>query len=150
MLSAWCSGWQISRCDVSAVRTSQCLLGVQLSVHEERGDKLTQTVIHGVQTDRCESDWIQSARSRTTHLCTEDAIVKCEHPLQEGAAMPLVATGLLQHEAKLSVLNFSVKKCAAHEGAVANKDELLFVSGVRCGSGVSVGVRLKSSRSEFR
>ena len=47
--------------------------------------------------------------------------------------MPLVATGLLQHEAKLSVLNFGVKKAAAYDGAVANKDELLFVSGVRCG-----------------
>ncbi len=53
--------------------------------------------------------------------------------LQEGAAMPLVATGLLQHEAKLSVLNFAVKKAAAYDGTVANKDELLFVSGVRCG-----------------
>lgn len=47
--------------------------------------------------------------------------------------MPLVATGLLQHEAKLSVLNFGVKKCAAYDGPVANKDELLFVCGVRCG-----------------
>jgi hypothetical protein len=46
--------------------------------------------------------------------------------------MPLMATGLLQHEAKLSVLNFSVKKAAAYEQPVANKDELLFVNGVRC------------------
>ena len=46
--------------------------------------------------------------------------------------MPLVATGLLQNEAKLSVLNFSVKKAAGYEQPVANKDELLFVSGVRC------------------
>ena len=52
--------------------------------------------------------------------------------LQEGAAMPLVATGLLQHEAKLSVLNFGIKKVAACGAPVANKDELLFVSGVRC------------------
>ena len=50
---------------------------------------------------------------------------------QGGAAMPLVATGLLQHEAKLSVLNFAVKKLPAFDGPVANKDELLFVSGVR-------------------
>ena len=47
--------------------------------------------------------------------------------------MPLVATGLLQHEAKLSVLNFAVKKAAAYDGPVANKDQLLFVSGVRYG-----------------
>ncbi len=67
--------------------------------------------------------------------CLENT-VPVNHPvhMQEGAAMPLVATGLLQHEAKLSVLNFGIKKAAAYDGAVANKDELLFVSGVRCGA----------------
>jgi len=40
-------------------------------------------------------------------------------------------TGLLQHEAKLSVLNFGLKKTATYEDPIANKQELLFVTGLR-------------------
>lgn len=43
----------------------------------------------------------------------------------------MVVTGLLQHEAKLSVLNFGLKKTATHEAPIANKQELLFVTGLR-------------------
>lgn len=48
-----------------------------------------------------------------------------------GAAPPLTAFGLLQHEAKLSVVNFGVKKAAGYAAAVANKELLLFVTGLR-------------------
>ena len=40
-------------------------------------------------------------------------------------------TGLLQHEAKLSVLNFGVKKVAGFAEPIANKQQLLFVCGFR-------------------
>ena len=39
--------------------------------------------------------------------------------------------GLLQHEAKLSVLNFGVRKAAAFEDPLPNKAPLLLVTGVR-------------------
>lgn len=39
--------------------------------------------------------------------------------------------GLLQHEAKLSVLNFGLKKAVSYEAPIANKQELLFVTGLR-------------------
>jgi pre-rRNA-processing protein TSR1 len=48
-----------------------------------------------------------------------------------GGVLPVVATGLLQHEAKLSVVNFSVKKVTGYAPAIANKEELLLVFGVR-------------------
>ena len=48
-----------------------------------------------------------------------------------GAAV--VARGLLQHEAKLTVLNFGVKKAAGYEEALPSKTELLLVTGLRCG-----------------
>ena len=45
---------------------------------------------------------------------------------------PLLSTwGLLQHEIKMSVLNFSVKKEAGVDEPIANKEELLFVTGTR-------------------
>ena len=50
---------------------------------------------------------------------------------QAGEAPPLVVTGLLQHEAKLSVLNFALKKAATYDAPIANKQELLFVTGLR-------------------
>jgi len=48
-----------------------------------------------------------------------------------GAALPLVVFGLLQHESKLSVVNMAVKKAASYDAVVANKEELLFVTGMR-------------------
>jgi pre-rRNA-processing protein TSR1 len=47
------------------------------------------------------------------------------------AAVPLVVFGLLQHEAKLSVLNFGLKKVGGYSESIRNKEELLFVTGVR-------------------
>lgn len=48
-----------------------------------------------------------------------------------GCAVPLVVFGLLQHEAKLSVLNFGLKKASSYGESLRNKEELLFVTGVR-------------------
>ena len=50
----------------------------------------------------------------------------------QGKALPLSVFGLLQHETKLSVVNFSVRKALAFEGALPNKAELLLMTGVRC------------------
>jgi pre-rRNA-processing protein TSR1 len=47
------------------------------------------------------------------------------------AAVPLVVHGLLQHEGKLSVLNFGLKKVQGYGESIRNKEELLFVTGVR-------------------
>ena len=45
---------------------------------------------------------------------------------------PLLSTwGLLQHEVKMSVLNFSMKKETGVNEPIANKEELIFVTGVR-------------------
>ena len=44
----------------------------------------------------------------------------------------MTAFGLLQHETRLSVLNFSVRKAAGSEEPLANKERLLFVTGYRC------------------
>ncbi|KAL3135477.1 hypothetical protein ABBQ38_005957 [Trebouxia sp. C0009 RCD-2024] len=49
----------------------------------------------------------------------------------QGLQPPLVAHGLLQHETKLSVLNFAVKKDANFSETLQNKAELLFVTGLR-------------------
>ena len=49
----------------------------------------------------------------------------------QGLQPPLVAHGLLQHETKLSVLNFAVKKDANFAETLQNKTELLFVTGLR-------------------
>ncbi len=51
--------------------------------------------------------------------------------LLQGSAAPLVAHGLLQHETKLSVLNFAVKKDSNFTETLPNKAELLFVTGLR-------------------
>jgi pre-rRNA-processing protein TSR1 len=50
---------------------------------------------------------------------------------QSGAACVLSAWGLLQHECKLSVVNFGIKKVSNFTEPVANKEELLFVTGLR-------------------
>ena len=52
----------------------------------------------------------------------------------QGEVPPLAVFGLLQHETKLSVVNFSVKKAAALEDPLPNKTELLLVTGLRCNS----------------
>jgi pre-rRNA-processing protein TSR1 len=48
-----------------------------------------------------------------------------------GLAPLLSAWGLLQHEVKMSVLNFSVRKEVGVTDPIANKEELLFVTGTR-------------------
>lgn len=49
---------------------------------------------------------------------------------QEGAP-PLVATGLLQHECKLCVVNFGVRKAATYAEPLPSKERLLLVTGLR-------------------
>ncbi|KDD72061.1 DUF663 hypothetical protein, partial [Helicosporidium sp. ATCC 50920] len=46
-------------------------------------------------------------------------------------ALPLCVTGLLQHETRLSVLQFGVSKARDYAPPLANKEELLLVTGVR-------------------
>ena len=61
--------------------------------------------------------------------------VTLEHALSislQGTVPPIMATGLLQHEAKLTVLNFGVKKVAGYAQPLPSKAELLLVTGVRC------------------
>ena len=48
-----------------------------------------------------------------------------------GAAPPLTAFGLMQHECKLSVVNFSLKKAPEYAAPIRNKEPLLFVTGLR-------------------
>ncbi|GLI68047.1 hypothetical protein VaNZ11_012370 [Volvox africanus] len=48
-----------------------------------------------------------------------------------GSVVPLTVFGLLQHEAKLSVVNFALRKATGYTAPVANKEELLFVTGLR-------------------
>jgi pre-rRNA-processing protein TSR1 len=48
-----------------------------------------------------------------------------------GQAPPLSIFGLLQHECKMSVANFAVHKAAGYEEPIANKQELLFFTGLR-------------------
>lgn len=50
---------------------------------------------------------------------------------QSGAACVMSTWGLLQHECKLSVVNFGIKKVSDFTEPVANKEELLFVTGLR-------------------
>lgn len=44
-------------------------------------------------------------------------------------APPLVAIGLMQHECKMSIMNFGVKKAATYTEPIKNKEELLLVTG---------------------
>ncbi|KAG2501525.1 hypothetical protein HYH03_000032 [Edaphochlamys debaryana] len=48
-----------------------------------------------------------------------------------GQAVPLTVFGLMQHEAKLSVVNFAMRKAAGYSAPVANKERLLLVTGLR-------------------
>ena len=50
----------------------------------------------------------------------------------QGLAPPLTATGLLQHETKLTVLHFGLRKSAAFSAPLPNKAPLLLVTGIRC------------------
>ncbi len=59
----------------------------------------------------------------------------------QGELPPMAVFGLLQHETKLSVVSFSVRKAAALEEPLPNKTELLLVTGLRCCiSNTSVGL----------
>lgn len=49
----------------------------------------------------------------------------------QGEATPLVVFGLLQHETRLSVLNFAVKKVSDYQEPIANKQRLLLATGFR-------------------
>ncbi len=63
-----------------------------------------------------------------------------------------MATGLLQHESRLSVLNFAVRKAAGFAEPLPNKAPLLFVTGLRCGpaGGRAGGRPLGHAREEGR
>ncbi|KAG1677733.1 hypothetical protein FOA52_001045 [Chlamydomonas sp. UWO 241] len=52
-------------------------------------------------------------------------------PPQSAVLPPLVAFGLLQHEAKLSVVHFSLTKARAYSEPIKSKDEVLLCTGVR-------------------
>ena len=45
----------------------------------------------------------------------------------------MVAFGLMQHEGKLSVVNFGLKKVAGYTEVVRNKEELLLCTGGKSG-----------------
>ncbi|CBI40710.3 hypothetical protein VitviT2T_026917 [Vitis vinifera] len=48
-----------------------------------------------------------------------------------GKRMPVIACGLLQHECKMSVLHFSIKKHDAYDAPIKSKEELVFHVGFR-------------------
>lgn len=58
-------------------------------------------------------------------------IVQRVEASSQGMAPMISAWGLLQHETKLSVLNFSIKKASGCEEPIPNKDELHFITGIR-------------------
>ena len=49
----------------------------------------------------------------------------------QGEGSPYAAFGLLQHETRLSVLNFAIKKAANFTEPLQNKTSLLFAAGCR-------------------
>lgn len=51
--------------------------------------------------------------------------------LQEAAVPPVTVFGLLQHECKLSVVHFGLRKAAGFPEPIRAKEELLFVTGLR-------------------
>ena len=67
------------------------------------------------------------------HVPTATALAAVERirASAQGLRPPVSVWGLLNHETKLSVLNFSVKKVSGMEEPIANKTELLFVTGIR-------------------
>lgn len=65
---------------------------------------------------------------------TKDAashIIERVAAFQRGQSPPLSVFGLLQHECKMSVANFTIRKTAGFNEPIANKQELLFVTGLR-------------------
>jgi len=62
---------------------------------------------------------------------TSAAVLQRVGEATQGGRPPLVAVGLMQHECKLSVAHFLVKKVKDYEEPVANKEELLICNGVR-------------------
>ncbi|KAI7842810.1 hypothetical protein COHA_003556 [Chlorella ohadii] len=50
---------------------------------------------------------------------------------QQRGVAPLMVFGLLQHECKLSVQHYGVRKAAGYEEPIANKEALLLVNGLR-------------------
>eukprot|EP00890_Picochlorum_soloecismus_P004008 jgi/Picsp_1/4608/NSC_01978-R1_pre-rrna-processing protein tsr1 homolog len=70
------------------------------------------------------------------HICNVPVksgleIVQRVEASSQGMAPMTSAWGLLQHETKLSVLNFSIKKDPGCEEPIPNKEELCFVTGIR-------------------
>jgi pre-rRNA-processing protein TSR1 len=51
------------------------------------------------------------------------------------AAPPLTVHGLLQHEGKLSVLNFSMRSVQGYDAPLSSSEPLLFVTGLRSFTG---------------
>ncbi|MQL84100.1 hypothetical protein Taro_016588 [Colocasia esculenta] len=49
----------------------------------------------------------------------------------QSARLPVVASGLLQHESKMSVLHFSIKKYDSYEAPIKSKESLIFHVGFR-------------------
>ncbi|GAB4814739.1 hypothetical protein N2152v2_001785 [Parachlorella kessleri] len=49
----------------------------------------------------------------------------------KGEQPPLMVAGLLQHECKLSVVNFGVRKAASYQQPLPSKEQLLLVTGLR-------------------
>lgn len=50
---------------------------------------------------------------------------------QQRGVAPVMAFGLLQHECKLSVQHYGVRKASSYEEPIANKEQLLLVNGLR-------------------
>lgn len=74
---------------------------------------------------------MQRTSAATAAAADDDAMSDAAAAGGCGAAVPLVVFGLLQHEGKLSVLNFGLKKVPGYSDSIRNKEELLFVTGVR-------------------
>ena len=68
-----------------------------------------------------------------THLGQDKTkrLGKSTNMYMQGKAFPVSVFGLLQHEMKLSVVNFSVRKASSFEDPVPNKAELLLLTGIR-------------------
>lgn len=60
-----------------------------------------------------------------------EKVVQRVQAANTGEAAPLVVYGLLKHETKMSVVNFRIRKCPTYEEPVSNKEEFLFMTGLR-------------------
>ena len=65
------------------------------------------------------------------HQCSRSTPLKLTGTFAQGLAPPVTATGLLQHETKLSVLHFGLRKSTTFTAPLPNKAPLLLVSGIR-------------------